>query len=153
MILRLLEEHLPLTSITVMVQKEAAARLCAAPGSKECGAVSVAVHYRSKPQVLFPVGRGSFMPPPKVDSAVIRLDVLQQPPVAVEDEKWFFQVARGAFAQRRKTAANSISATLGLPKPQVEQALLAAGVAANIRAERLTLEQLAALAGALGTAR
>lgn len=149
-ILRLLEEHLPLTSITVMVQKEAAARLCAAPGSKECGAVSVAVHYRSKPQVLFPVGRGSFMPPPKVDSAVIRLDVLQQPPVAVEDEKWFFQVARGAFAQRRKTAANSISATLGLPKPQVEQALLAAGVAANIRAERLTLEQLAALAGALG---
>ena len=149
-ILRLLEEHLPLTSITVMVQKEAAARLCAAPGSKECGAVSVAVHYRSKPQVLFPVGRGSFMPPPKVDSAVIRLDVLQQPPVAVEDEKWFFQVARGAFAQRRKTAANSISATLGVPKPQVEQALLAAGVAANIRAERLTLEQLAALAGALG---
>ena len=127
-ILRLLEEHLPLTSITVMVQ----------------------VHYRSKPQVLFPVGRGSFMPPPKVDSAVIRLDVLQQPPVAVEDEKWFFQVARGAFAQRRKTAANSISATLGVPKPQVEQALLAAGVAANIRAERLTLEQLAALAGALG---
>ena len=121
-ILRLLEEHLPLTSITVMVQKEAAARLCAAPGSKECGAVSVAVHYRSKPQVLFPVGRGSFMPPPKVDSAVIRLDVLQQPPVAVEDEKWFFQVARGAFAQRRKTAANSISATLGVPKPQVEQA-------------------------------
>ena len=115
--------------------------------------MSVAVHYRSKPQVLFPVGRGSFMPPPKVDSAVIRLDVLQQPPVAVEDEKWFFQVARGAFAQRRKTAANSISATLGLPKPQVEQALLAAGVAANIRAERLTLEQLAALAGALGTAR
>ena len=101
-------------------------------------------------QVLFPVGRGSFMPPPKVDSAVIRLDVLQQPPVAVEDEKWFFQVARGAFAQRRKTAANSISATLGVPKPQVEQALLAAGVAANIRAERLTLEQLAALAGALG---
>ena len=73
-ILRLLEEHLPLTSITVMVQKEAAARLCAAPGSKECGAVSVAVHYRSKPQVLFPVGRGSFMPPPKVDSAVLRLD-------------------------------------------------------------------------------
>ena len=136
--------------VTVMVQKEAAARLCAAPGSKECGAVSVAVHYRSKPQVLFPVGRGSFMPPPKVDSAVIRLDVLQQPPVAVEDEKWFFQVARGAFAQRRKTAANSISATLGVPKPQVEQALLAAGVAANIRAERLALEQLAALAGALG---
>ena len=79
-ILRLLEEHLPLTSITVMVQKEAAARLCAAPGSKECGAVSVAVHYRSKPQVLFPVGRGSFMPPPKVDSAVIRLDVLPAAP-------------------------------------------------------------------------
>ena len=82
-ILRLLEEELPLTAITVMVQKEAAQRLCAPPGSRECGAVSVAVHYRSVPQVLFPVGRGSFMPPPKVDSAVIRLDLRKEPPVKV----------------------------------------------------------------------
>ena len=148
-ILRLLEEGLPLTSITVMVQKEAAQRLCAAPGERECGAVSVAVHYRSQPKLLFQVGRGSFLPPPKVDSAVLRLDLRQEPPVSVADEDWFFRVSRAAFAQRRKTAANSLSATLGLPKPQVEQALAAAGAPENIRAERLTLEQLAALANAL----
>lgn len=148
-ILRLLEEKLPLTSITVMVQKEAAQRLCAAPGTRECGAVSVAVHYRSKPQMLFSVGRGSFLPPPKVDSAVIRLDLLQEPPVQVEDEDWFFQVSRSAFAQRRKTAANSISATLYLPKPQVEAALAAAGAQENVRAERLTLEQLGELSNQL----
>lgn len=148
-ILRLLEEGLPLTSITVMVQKEAAQRLCAAPGERECGAVSVAVHYRSQPKLLFQVGRGSFLPPPKVDSAVLRLDLRQEPPVSVADEDWFFRVSRAAFAQRRKTAANSLSATLGLPKPQVEQALAAAGAAENVRAERLTLEQLAALANAL----
>ena len=148
-ILRLLEEGLPITSITVMVQKEAAQRLCAAPGERECGAVSVAVHYRSQPKLLFQVGRGSFLPPPKVDSAVLRLDLRQEPPVSVADEDWFFRVSRAAFAQRRKTAANSLSATLGLPKPQVEQALAAAGAAENVRAERLTLEQLAALANAL----
>ena len=148
-ILRLLEEELPLTAITVMVQKEAAQRLCAPPGSRECGAVSVAVHYRSVPQVLFPVGRGSFMPPPKVDSAVIRLDLRKEPPVKVRDEDWFFKVSRAAFAQRRKTAANSISATLGVSKPQVEEALVSAGAPANVRAERLTLEQLAALANGL----
>ena len=148
-ILRLLEEELPLTAITVMVQKEAAQRLCAPPGSRECGAVSVAVHYRSVPQVLFPVGRGSFMPPPKVDSAVIRLDLRKEPPVKVRDEDWFFKVSRAAFAQWRKTAANSISATLGVSKPQVEEALVSAGAPANVRAERLTLEQLAALANGL----
>ena len=148
-ILRLLEEGLPLTSITVMVQKEAAQRLCAAPGERECGAVSVAVHYRSQPKLLFQVGRGSFLPPPKVDSAVLRLDLRQEPPVSVADEDWFFRVSRAAFAQRRKTAAKSLSATLGLPKPQVEQALAAAGAPENVRAERLTLEQLAALANAL----
>lgn len=148
-ILRLLEEGLPITSITVMVQKEAAQRLCAAPGERECGAVSVAVHYRSQPKLLFQVGRGSFLPPPKVDSAVLRLDLRQEPPVSVADEDWFFRVSRAAFAQRRKTAANSLSATLGLPKPQVEQALAAAGAPENVRAERLTLEQLAALANAL----
>ena len=148
-ILRLLEEDLPLSAITVMVQKEAAQRLCAPPGTRECGAVSVAVHYRSAPKMLFQVGRGSFLPPPNVDSAVIRLDLLKEPPVAVRDEEWFFKVSRAAFAQRRKTAANSVSATLGLPKPQVEQALLSAGAAANVRAERLTLDQLAALSNGL----
>ena len=148
-IMGLLEGGLPLRSITVMVQKEAAERICAQPGQRACGAVSVSVHYHSRPQVLFGVSRGSFLPPPNVDSAVIRLDLRREPPVQVADEAWFFRVSRAAFAQRRKTAANSISASLGLPKAQVEAALGAAGIPANARAEQLSLEQFAALANAL----
>ena len=148
-IMGLLEGGLPLKSITVMVQKEAAERICAQPGQRACGAVSVSVHYHSRPQVLFGVSRGSFLPPPNVDSAVIRLDLRRDPPVQVADEGWFFRVSRAAFAQRRKTAANSISASLGLPKAQVEAALGAAGIPANARAEQLSLEQFAALANAL----
>ena len=148
-IMGLLEGGLPLKSITVMVQKEAAERICAQPGQRACGAVSVSVHYHSQPQVLFGVSRGSFLPPPNVDSAVIRLDLHREPPVQVADEGWFFRVSRAAFAQRRKTAANSISASLGLPKAQVEAALGAAGIPANARAEQLSLEQFAALANAL----
>lgn len=148
-IMGLLEGGLPLKSITVMVQKEAAERICAQPGQRACGAVSVSVHYHSQPQVLFGVSRGSFLPPPNVDSAVIRLDLRREPPVQVADEGWFFRVSRAAFAQRRKTAANSISASLGLPKAQVEAALGAAGIPANARAEQLSLEQFAALANAL----
>ena len=148
-IMGLLEGGLPLKSITVMVQKEAAERICAQPGQRACGAVSVSVHYHSRPQVLFGVSRGSFLPPPNVDSAVIRLDLRREPPVQVADEGWFFRVSRAAFAQRRKTAANSISASLGLPKAQVEAALGAAGIPANARAEQLSLEQFAALANAL----
>ena len=148
-IMGLLEGGLPLKSITVMVQKEAAERICAQPGQRACGAVSVSVHYHSQPQVLFGVSRGSFLPRPNVDSAVIRLDLRREPPVQVADEGWFFRVSRAAFAQRRKTAANSISASLGLPKAQVEAALGAAGIPANARAEQLSLEQFAALANAL----
>ena len=148
-IMGLLEGGLPLRSITVMVQKEAAERICAQPGQRACGAVSVSVHYHSQPQVLFGVSRGSFLPPPNVDSAVIRLDLRREPPVQVADEGWFFRVSRAAFAQRRKTAANSISASLGLPKAQVEAALGAAGIPGAVRAEQLSLEQFAALANAL----
>lgn len=148
-IMGLLEGGLPLKSITVMVQKEAAERICAQPGQRACGAVSVSVHYHSQPQVLFGVSRGSFLPPPNVDSAVIRLDLRREPPVQVADEGWFFRVSRAAFAQRRKTAANSISASLGLPKAQVEAALGAAGIPGAARAEQLSLEQFAALANAL----
>ena len=148
-IMGVLEGGLPLKSITVMVQKEAAERICAQPGQRACGAVSVSVHYHSQPQVLFGVSRGSFLPPPNVDSAVIRLDLRREPPVQVADEAWFFRVSRAAFAQRRKTAANSISASLGLPKAQVEAALGAAGIPGAARAEQLSLEQFAALANAL----
>lgn len=148
-IMGLLESGLPLRSLTVLVQKEAAQRLCAPPGTRECGAVSVAVQYHSQPELLFQVGRGSFLPPPKVDSAVLRLQMRASPPVQVADEAFFFRVARGAFSQRRKTAANAVSAALGVPKPRVQQALLAAGAKENARAEQLTMEQFAALSNAL----
>lgn len=148
-LMRLLESGLPLQKITVMVQKEAAKRICAQPGSRECGAVSASVWYHSQPEILFPVSRGSFLPPPNVDSAVIRLTLRRTPPVEVESKEQFFKVVRSAFSQRRKTAANSIAAARQYTKGQAEQALLAAGAPKNARAEQLTLEQLAALANAL----
>lgn len=148
-LMALLEARLPIESITVLVQKEAADRLTAEPGTRAAGAVSVAVRYFSKPQFLFGVSRGSFLPAPKVDSAVIRLDIRQKPPVDVLDEAFFFRVARTGFAQRRKTAANSISATLGLPKQTVTDAMISAGIQPTARAEQLAMEQLAALADAL----
>lgn len=148
-IMRLLEERLPVTSITVMVQKEAAERLCAHPGERTCGAVSAAVWYYAEPEILFQVSRGSFMPAPNVDSAVIRLRIRRTPPVEVADEPFFFRVVRAAFAQRRKTAVNSIANTLGRSKQAVAAAFDAAGVPQNARAEALTLEDFAALAAGL----
>lgn len=148
-IMRLLEEHLPITNITVMVQKEAADRLCARPGTRECGAVSAAVQYYAEPEILFDVSRGSFMPAPNVDSAVIQLRIRKTPAVSVEDEKLFFRVVKAAFAQRRKTAINSISNTMGIPKQMISHAFETAGIEANARAEALTLEQFAALANCL----
>lgn len=148
-IMTLLESGLPLKSVTVMVQKEAAKRICAPPGSRECGAVSASVWYHAEPRLLFQVNRGSFLPPPNVDSAVIRLDLRKAPPVQVGDEAAFFGMVRSAFAQRRKTAANSISSAGKYPKEQVENALEQMGVARNVRAEQLTLEQLAELANQL----
>lgn len=148
-IMRLLEERLPITSITVMVQKEAAERLCAHPGERACGAVSAAVWYYAEPEILFQVSRGSFMPAPNVDSAVIRLRIRRTPPVEVADEPFFFRVVRAAFAQRRKTAVNSIANTLGRSKQAVAAAFDAAGVPQNARAEALTLEDFAALTAGL----
>lgn len=148
-IMRLLEERLPVTSITVMVQKEAAERLCAHPGERACGAVSAAVWYYAEPEILFQVSRGSFMPAPNVDSAVIRLRIRRTPPVEVADEPFFFRVVRAAFAQRRKTAVNSIANTLGRSKQAVAAAFDAVGVPQNARAEALTLEDFAALTAGL----
>ena len=148
-IMRLLEERLPITSITVMVQKEAAERLCAHPGERACGAVSAAVWYYAEPEILFGVSRGSFMPAPNVDSAVIRLRIRKAPAVDIADEKFFFRVVKAAFAQRRKTAVNSIANTLGKNKQAVTAAFEAAGVPLNARAEALTLEYFASLAGAI----
>ena len=148
-IMLLLESKLPCRSITVMVQKEAADRLCADVGSRNAGAVSVAVDYYAEAQKLFDVSRGSFMPSPNVDSAVIRLDIREKPPVEVEDEKFFFRMVKACFAQRRKTASNSISAGLGLPKDKVISAITDAGFDPNIRAEKLTMQELGILCNSL----
>ena len=144
-IMRLLESRLKIDSVTVMVQKEAAVRLCADVGSKDSGAVTVAVNYYAEAQKLFDVSRGSFMPSPNVDSAVIRLDILKNPPIEVSDEKFFFSMVKAAFIQRRKTASNGISAGMGISKPTVIEAIEAADLSPTVRAEALTMEQLGRL--------
>lgn len=141
-IMRLLESRLRIDSVTVMVQKEAAVRLCADVGSRDSGAVTVAVNYYAEAQKLFDVSRGSFMPSPNVDSAVIRLDILKNPPIEVSDEKFFFSMVKAAFSQRRKTASNGISAGMGISKPTVIEAIEAADLSPTVRAEALTMEQL-----------
>ena len=148
-IMKLLEDRLPISAVTVMVQKEAAQRICAEVGSRMSGAVTVSVNYYAKPQMLFGVSAGSFMPAPKVDSAVIRLDILKQPPVQA-DEKLFFAVVKAAFSQRRKVSSNSLSAGLGKSKEEILTVLEAANVPPTARAEKLSLENFAAIANAIG---
>lgn len=145
-IMRLLEERLPINSLTVMVQKEAADRICAAPGTRESGAISAAVNYYSRPELLFKVSKGSFMPAPKVDSAVIKLNILKDPPVSVSDEKLFFRVVKAAFSQRRKTLANSLSSGLSMSKSDIADVLSKAGIKPNARAEEMTMEDFANIA-------
>ncbi len=145
-IMYLLESRLNVESITVMVQKEAAQRLCAQVGSRDAGAVTVAVDYYADAQKIFDVSAGSFMPAPKVDSSVIRLDIRKQPSIMLNDEKLFFRMVKAIFAQRRKTASNSISAGMSLPKATVLQAIANAGYGENVRAESFTMDELAALA-------
>ena len=148
-IMKLLEDKLPIKSLTVMVQKEAAQRICAEVGTRQSGAVTVAVNYYSTPQLLFNVSAGSFMPAPKVDSAVIRLDILENPRVQLKDEKLFFRIIKSAFGQRRKTLSNSLSSGLSLSKSDVITALEKANVPANYRAEQLTMQQLADISNAI----
>ena len=150
-IMKLLEDRPPINALTVMVQKEAAQRICAEVGSRQSGAVTVAVNYYAKPQILFGVSAGSFMPAPKVDSAVIRLDILKEPCVQAEDEELFFKVVKAAFSQRRKTLPNSLSAGLQISKLTVTNALNRANVPVNYRAEQLTMEQLAKISNAIGS--
>ena len=152
-LMRLLEEKLPIKRITVMVQKEAAQRICAAPGSREAGAISCAVAYYAVPRLLFTVQPGSFYPPPKVTSAVIGLEVRETPAVDTPDEAGYFGLIRAAFSQRRKTAANAVSGALGVPKAEVTAALEAAGLPAAARPEQLTLEDFCRLQRALAAQR
>lgn len=141
-IMRLLEEKLPFKKIIVMVQKEAGDRLCAKVGTRESGAVTVAVNYYAKARKLFDVSRGSFMPSPNVDSCVIELDLTQKGDYKVEDEKLFFKMIKSAFAQRRKTILNSISSGMGIDKAKLTKAVENAGLSPAARAEALTMEQL-----------
>lgn len=144
-IMHLLESKLPVEAITVMIQKEVADRLCAAAGSRNAGAITVSVNYYAHAEKLFDVSRGSFMPAPNVDSAVIRLTIKKQPDIFVSDEKKFFRMVKAAFSMRRKTALNAISAGMSLSKSDVAAALEASGLDSNIRAEKMTMQELAAL--------
>ncbi len=148
-IMTLLESRLPLKAITVMVQREAAQRLCAPVGSRLSGAVTVAVDYYAEANKLFDVSAGSFMPAPRVDSSVIRLDIREMPNISVKDEKLFFAMVHAAFGQRRKTASNSISSGTGISKETVAKAIEACGFPPAVRAESMTAPQLAALCDAL----
>ena len=146
-IMKLLEDKLPVKAITVMVQKEAAQRLTAKDGTRDSSAITVAVRYYAEPELLFHVSRGSFMPSPNVDSAVIRLN-LREPLYRPKDEKLFFKVVKAAFAQRRKTVLNSVSSSLALDKSAVSDILKTAGVELSARAERLTVEDFGKIADA-----
>lgn len=141
-IMLLLESHLPIDSITVMVQKEAAQRLCAKVGTRDSGAITVGVNYYGTVRKLFDVSRGSFMPAPNVDSAVIRIDIDKEPRLTGEDEKFFFSVIKAGFSQRRKTMANSLASQLGADKETVYDVLREMGISESVRIEALSMEQL-----------
>ena len=142
-IMKLLEDRLSVETITVMVQKEAAQRICAEVGTRDSGAVTVSVNYYSKPEMLFGVSAGSFMPMPKVDSSVIRLNVYKEPLFETENSRNFFKVVKAAFSQRRKTVLNSISSSLGLEKQTVNKLLSESGVNPQARAEKLSMNDFA----------
>lgn len=144
-IMRLLEEKHPLNKIIVMVQREAGGRLCAKVGTRESGAVTVAVSYYAQAKKLFDVSRGSFMPAPNVDSCVIELDLTKRGDYRVTDEKIFFKMVKSAFAQRRKTILNSLSSGMGIEKDKVSRAIQMANLSPTARAEALTMEQLVEL--------
>ena len=146
-IMGLFESHVPIDSITIMVQKEVADRMQEGPGSKEYGALSLAVQYYAKPEIVVNVPSSCFMPQPKVGSAVIRLTRHENPPVDVDNEKLMFQVIRASFNQRRKTLANGLNnfGSFSLGKEEIQKSIEELGVPVNIRGEALSLEQFAKL--------
>ncbi len=148
-VMSLLENHVPLQSITIMVQKEVADRMQVGPGTKDYGALSLAVQYYARPEVVARVPANCFMPRPGVDSTVIRLSRYQEPLVKVQDEKHLFALIRASFNQRRKTLANGLANGLGISREQVTTALEEMGLSATVRGEALTLEQFAELSNLL----
>ena len=151
-IMGLFESHVPVDSITIMVQKEVAERMQAGPGTKDYGALSLAVRYYARPEIVANVPPNCFIPRPKVGSAVIRLTRHRENPVQVRDESLMFRMIRASFNQRRKTLVNGLNngAELNLEKQQIVNALGTMGLAPDIRGEALTLEQFAALSNLLG---
>ena len=150
-IMGLFESHVPVDSITVMVQKEVADRMQTGPGSKDYGALSLAVQYYAKPEIVANVPPNCFMPRPKVGSAVIRLTRHQNPPVQAKDEKLMFRIIRASFNQRRKTLANGLSNSdkIDLPKDVITEAIAKLGKVESVRGESLSLEEFAALSNDL----
>ena len=150
-IMTLFEKHVPLHSVTIMVQKEVADRMKVGPGTKDYGALSLAVQYYAKPEIVTKVPAACFMPRPNVDSAVIRLTRYEDTPVKADDEAWLFAVIRASFNQRRKTLANGLAnaGNLSINRQQVEETLAEMGLPTSVRGETLTLEQFSELANRL----
>lgn len=148
MIMRLLEEKLDITSITVMVQKEAAQRICASVGSRESGAVTVAVAYHGEAMKLFDVSRGSFLPAPNVDSCVMQIALYPENPWNVQDENLFFRMVRSGFSQRRKQLAGVLCNAFAIPKSEILEIFETSGIAPSIRIEALTMPELVRLSNA-----
>jgi len=143
----LLEQKLPFENIVIMVQKEVAQRICSCPGKKEYGAISVLCQYYTQPEIIAKVPAGLFVPPPKVDSAVLKLRVRKKPPVSVIDEKMFFKVVRASFAQRRKTLLNSLAnGGFGTEKSKIDEILNNIGIKSGLRGEVLSVKDFALIA-------
>ena len=138
--MKLLEEHLNLDSITVMVQKEVAERLSAVPGKKETGSITYTIWYYTEPEIILDVPKDSFIPAPKVDSAVLKLNVLKEPRVKLDNEELFFKVIKAGFMQKRKTLLNSLSNSNIGSKEDLEKMLIDLNLDPRIRAENLSLE-------------
>lgn len=144
-IMKLLEEEIPLKYITVMIQKEAAERICAIPGQRACGAISIAIRYYSEPKILFDVPRNSFYPAPEVDSSVIRLEISDLRKKMIKNKDLFFRIVKCGFSQRRKTLINTLSKGVNLSKSVIESLFLDMDIPLSARAEELSFEQFAIL--------
>jgi 16S rRNA (adenine1518-N6/adenine1519-N6)-dimethyltransferase len=152
LVLWLLDQHADIRRAVVLMQREVAARLCAQPGERAGGTMTLAVHYRAEAERILDVPPGCFRPVPKVTSSLVAFRFRDEPPVRPRDEAFFFRVIRAAFGERRKTLANSLAAGLGRPRAEVEAAVRDAGLDPMIRGERLTLEEFTRLADRLGEA-
>lgn len=145
-IMNLLESRLPFKKIVVMIQKEVAERLCAKPGSKDFGAITVTTQYFSKPEIIKKVPAGAFIPAPKVDSAVVSMEILETPSVNPKDEKIFFKLIKAAFSQRRKTLVNALSSSGAFgSKEDITRAVESVGLSLTVRGEALSIEEFCRL--------